>query len=66
MTKEPLKFKKKGVRRMATQLQATPTLYGRDAEEVRKQLEKKPTEKSKEKARRRKALFEGVGKRGLP
>lgn len=43
--------RKKGGRRMATQIAATPTLKGKDAQRLLDSLKHKPTEKSKQNAR---------------
>jgi len=50
---------------MATQLQPTPTLYGKDALEVLKQAQKKPTDEQKKRARERRIFFSQIGKKGL-
>jgi len=57
--------KDKGGRKMATQLQPTPTLYGKDAEAVLEQISKKPTKEQKRKAEERKAFFAAIKKKGL-
>ncbi len=57
--------KKKEERKMATQLSPTPTLYGKDAENVIKQIEKKPTEEQLQKAKERSEYFKEVEKKGL-
>lgn len=49
---------------MTTQLQATPVLYGEDARAVLNQINRKTTEKQKEKANQRKAFFATIKKRG--
>lgn len=52
--------------KMATQIAPTPTLYGSDAEEVLKQIEKAPTnDQIKELKNKLKKKFEGIEKRGL-
>lgn len=56
---------KGGGRRMATQLQPTPTLYGKDAKAVLKQIEKKPTNEQIRKCQKRKEFFDNIKKRGL-
>lgn len=55
----------KGGRRMATQLQPTPTLYGKDAQAVLEQISKKPTEEQKKVAEQRRAFFAKIRKKGL-
>ncbi|MHB1626876.1 MAG: hypothetical protein ACYCVB_00665 [Bacilli bacterium] len=50
---------------MATQLQATPVLHGRDAKAVMEEMVKKPTKEQIKMALERKKKFEGIGKRGL-
>ncbi|MCL6638348.1 MAG: hypothetical protein K6T80_01535 [Firmicutes bacterium] len=50
---------------MATQLQPTPILYGKDALEVLKQAQKKPTDEQKKRARERRIFFSQIGKKGL-
>lgn len=50
---------------MATQLQPTPTLYGKDALEVLKQIEKKPSEDKLKKVNARVQFFSKIKKRGL-
>ena len=52
-------------KKMATQLAPTPTLYGKDAEEVWKQIQKKPTEEQLLKARARSEFFKQIKKKGL-
>ena len=55
-----------GKKRMATQFAATPTLYGRDAEDVLKQIEKRPPQEQIDALKRELASkFEGIQKRGL-
>lgn len=56
---------RKGGRKMATQLQPTPTLYGKDAEELLKQIQKKPSQESLRKAKERSSFFAKIKKRGL-
>ena len=48
-----------------TQLQPTPTLYGKDAEAVLKQIKKKPTPEQIKKAKQRSKYFFQIGKKGL-
>lgn len=48
-----------------TQLQPTPTLYGKDAIAVMEQIKKKPTEEQKEAIEKRRALYARIKKRGL-
>lgn len=55
----------KGGLKMATQLQPTPTLYGKDAIAVIEQIKKKPTEEQKEAIEKRRAFYAKVKKRGL-
>ena len=50
---------------MATQLQPTPTLYGKDAEVVLNDIKKKPSTEQKTKAKQRKAFFAKIEKKGL-
>ncbi|MHB0943231.1 hypothetical protein ACYCSU_16410 [Paenibacillus sp. ALE1] len=57
--------KRKKGKKMATQMAATPTLYGRDAQRLLKSLENKPTEKSRQNALKLREYFksfEGKGK----
>ena len=56
---------KKGGVKMATQLQPTPTLYGKDAEAVLKQLQKKPTPEQIRRAKERSEFFKQINKKGL-
>lgn len=56
---------KRGERKMATQLQPTPTLYGRDAKEVLEQIKRKPTRDEKRAAEERKIFFARIKKKGL-
>lgn len=44
---------------------ATPTLYGKDAQEVLDQIKKKPSEDQKRKAKERSQVFMSIGKKGL-
>lgn len=55
----------KGGRKMATQLQPTPTLYGKDAEAVIDQIKKKPTPDQLRRARERSDFFKEIKKKGL-
>lgn len=55
----------KGGREMATQLQPTPILYGKDAQAVIDQIKKRPTDEQKRKAAKRRAFFAQIEKRGL-
>lgn len=50
---------------MATQLQPTPILYGKDAQAVIDQIKKRPTDEQKRKAAKRRAFFAQIEKRGL-
>jgi len=50
---------------LTTQLQPTPTLYGKDAEEVLKQIYRKPTKEERDRAEKRRAMFSKIKKRGL-
>jgi len=52
-------------KRLTTQLQPTPTLYGKDAEEVLKQIYRKPTKEERDRAEKRRAMFSKIKKRGL-
>ncbi|WP_027365926.1 hypothetical protein [Desulfotruncus alcoholivorax] len=56
---------KRGERKMATQLQPTPTLYGKDAIEVLEQIKRKPTKDEKKAAEERKIFFARIKKKGL-
>ena len=58
------KNRKEG-RKMATQLQPTPVLFGKDADDVLKQIEKKPTPEQIRKAEERNAYFKNIKKKGL-
>lgn len=64
MDKKP-PVNKKGEEHMATQMQATPVLYGKDAEAVLEQIKKKPSAKQREKAKQRREFFKNIEKRGL-
>ena len=57
--------RKRDDKKMATQLAPTPTLYGKDAEDVWKQIQKKPTEEQLRKAQARSEFFKQVKKKGL-
>jgi hypothetical protein len=57
--------KKREEKKMATQLSPTPTLYGKDAENVLKQIQKKPTDAQLQKAKERSEYFKEVEKKGL-
>lgn len=57
--------KRKEGRKMATQLQPTPVLYGKDADAVLKQIEKKPTPEQIRKAEKRNIYFKSIKKKGL-
>ena len=61
---DKLKKRKEG-RKMATQLQPTPVLYGKDADAVLKQIEKKPTPEQIRKAEERNIYFKSIKKKGL-
>jgi len=50
---------------MATQIQATPILYGQDAERLLKQVDTKPTREQIDKAEKRRSLFSVIKKKGL-
>lgn len=63
--KKRAKPEKQEERKMATQLAPTPTLYGKDAEDVWKQIQKKPTEEQLQKAQARSEFFKQVKKKGL-
>jgi hypothetical protein len=52
-------------KKMATQMAPTPTLYGKDAEDVWKQIQKKPTEEQLQKARVRSEFFRQIKKKGM-
>ena len=50
---------------MATQLQATPTLYGQDAKKVYDEISRKPSREQQEKLRNKyRKLFIGVKTKG--
>jgi len=59
------KKNKKGGREMATQLQPTPMLYGKDAEDILEQIKRKPTPEQVRKAKGRNEFFKNVRKKGL-
>ena len=65
LDKNKYKEPARGGRKMATQLQPTPTLYGKDAEAVLEQIRKKPTKEQKRKVEERKAFFAAIKKKGL-
>lgn len=65
LDKEKSREPAKGERKMATQLQPTPTLYGKDAEAVLEQIRKKPTKEQKKRSEERKAFFAAIKKKGL-
>ncbi len=48
-----------------TQLQATPTLYGKDARAVLEQLDKELTPEQKKKLEKEREFFDSIKKRGL-
>lgn len=50
---------------MTTQLQPTPTLYGKDAQEVLEQIKRKPTKDEERAAEERKIFFARIKKRGF-
>ncbi|MDI6711116.1 MAG: hypothetical protein QME76_10645 [Bacillota bacterium] len=50
---------------MATQLQPTPTLYGKDAEKVLEQVRMKPTQEQLQRARKRSEYFERIKKKNF-
>ncbi len=50
---------------MATQMQPTPILRGKDAQAVIEQLKRKPTPEQIQAAEKRSELFKGVKKKGL-
>lgn len=50
---------------MATQMQPTPTLYGKDAREVCKQIEKKPTKEQLRKAKERSDYYAQIRKKNF-
>ena len=58
-------IKERRGRKMATQLQPTPILYGKNAEAVLKQIEKKPTEEERKKLEEERAVYAKIKKRGL-
>lgn len=56
---------RKGELKMATQLQPTPTLYGKDAEAVFEELKKKPMPEQIKKSLERAEHFKNIKKKGL-
>ncbi len=50
---------------MATQMQPTPKLYGKDAEAVLRQIEKKPTREQLRKAKERSKYFAQIEKKNF-
>lgn len=50
---------------MVAQIQATPTLRGKDAELLIRDAERKPTQREIEKMEERRKFFGKIGKRGL-
>lgn len=53
--------KKEGKLKMATQMAETPTLYGKDAEAVMKQVESKPSKSEVEQLKKKlEQKFEGI------
>lgn len=52
----------KGGIRMATQIMATPILYGKEAQKVLKEVKTMPSEKSKENGKKLLELFKSVVK----
>lgn len=54
--------KKKGGRKMATQMAATPTLEGRDAQRLIDSLKHKPTQRSKQNAKKLADYFKNFEK----
>lgn len=50
---------------MYTQIQPTPVLYGKDAESVLEELDRKPTNRELEKMEERRKFFQKIAKRGL-
>ncbi|WP_347490111.1 hypothetical protein ABDB91_02765 [Desulfoscipio sp. XC116] len=50
---------------MATQLQPTPVLYGKDANDVLEQIKKKPTSEQIRRAQKRNEFFKSIRKKGL-
>jgi hypothetical protein len=57
--------KSRGRSAMATQMQPTPVLKGRDASAVIRELEKKPSTTQMRRVEERKDFFSNIGKRGL-
>jgi hypothetical protein len=55
--------KRKGGRKMATQMAATPTLNGRDAQRLLDSLKIKPTARSKANAKKLAQYFKDIEKR---
>ncbi|MCG9966867.1 hypothetical protein L9W92_02180 [Pelotomaculum terephthalicicum JT] len=55
----------KGGRKMATQLQPTPMLYGKDADAVLEQIRRKPTPEQIRRAKERNKFFKNIKKKGL-
>jgi len=50
---------------MATQLQPTPMLYGKDTQAVLDQIKKRPTKEQLRKAKERNEFFKQIEKKGL-
>jgi len=67
--KKPKEDREKKIRRLSkvatTQLQATPTLYGKDARAVLEQLDKELTPEQKKKLEKEREFFDSIKKRGL-
>ncbi len=57
--------KKKGVKRMATQLRATPTVYGEEAKKILESAKKPPSQKALDNARKLIESFDKIEKRGF-
>ncbi len=57
--------KKRRRSKMATQLQATPTLYGKDAQKILDEINRKPSDEQRRKVRDNyRKMFEGVQTKG--
>lgn|GEM_PF-3752080 len=55
--------KRRKAKKMATQMAATPTLEGKDAQRLLDSLQVKPTAKSRENAKKLAQYFKGLEKR---
>ena len=50
---------------MPTEMQKTPTLYGKDAQDVLDQIKKKPTAEQKKKAEECREIYNKIKKEGF-